>query len=168
MNDIDWTKTHCGVFCCPWEIAKTLQPELRGPLEDLVAADILEMDPWDYVVDSKIHMLMPNQYPCIPNWHYDHVPRGPDGTQDFSRCNGNKMYLWVSGPPLTEFEDGFIPARTWVEFTQRDVHRGTKSAEHCWRAFIRVAPTTILKPRASNEWLRRHSQVYLNADDFTW
>lgn len=29
----------------------------------------------DGVIDVKIHMLMPNQYPCIPNWHYDLVPQ---------------------------------------------------------------------------------------------
>lgn len=28
------------------------------------------------VLDSRVHMLMPNMYPCIPGWHHDDVPRG--------------------------------------------------------------------------------------------
>lgn len=27
------------------------------------------------VVDSRVHMLMPGWYPCIPGWHHDDVPR---------------------------------------------------------------------------------------------
>jgi len=34
-------------------------------------------DDWknNVVFDSRIHMLMPNWYPCIPGWHHDDVPR---------------------------------------------------------------------------------------------
>ena len=27
------------------------------------------------VVDTRVHMLMPGWYPCIPGWHHDDVPR---------------------------------------------------------------------------------------------
>lgn len=27
------------------------------------------------LVDTKVHMLFPNMYPCIPGWHLDDVPR---------------------------------------------------------------------------------------------
>ncbi len=27
------------------------------------------------VLDSRVHMLMPGWYPCIPGWHHDDVPR---------------------------------------------------------------------------------------------
>ncbi len=27
------------------------------------------------VLDSRVHMLMPEWYPCIPGWHHDDVPR---------------------------------------------------------------------------------------------
>lgn len=27
------------------------------------------------VIDSRVHMLMPGWYPCIPGWHHDDVPR---------------------------------------------------------------------------------------------
>lgn len=29
----------------------------------------------DIVVDSRVHMLMPGFWPCIPGWHHDDVPR---------------------------------------------------------------------------------------------
>lgn len=29
----------------------------------------------EWVLDSRVHMLMPNWYPCIPGWHHDDVPR---------------------------------------------------------------------------------------------
>lgn len=29
----------------------------------------------DCVFDSRVHMLMPGWYPCIPGWHHDDVPR---------------------------------------------------------------------------------------------
>lgn len=35
-------------------------------------------DDWkldEVVLDSRVHMLMPGWYPCIPGWHHDDVPR---------------------------------------------------------------------------------------------
>jgi hypothetical protein len=29
----------------------------------------------DLIIDSRVHMLMPNWYPCIPGMHHDDVPR---------------------------------------------------------------------------------------------
>ncbi len=29
----------------------------------------------DALIDSRVHMLMPGMYPCIPGWHHDDVPR---------------------------------------------------------------------------------------------
>lgn len=37
----------------------------------------------DIVFDSRVHMLMPGWFPCIPGWHLDDVPRTrPDGQPD--------------------------------------------------------------------------------------
>lgn len=165
---MDWSQTHCGVFKCPWLAALNLQPELRQPLKQLELSGLLEYPIERYVVDSKIHMLMPGQYPCIPNWHYDMVPRDTLGNQDFSKVLPDKMFLWLSGPPLTEFEDRIVPSKKWVAFDQADKHRGAVSKEFTWRAFVRVCPDTILKPGDSDKWLRRHCQVYLDAENFNW
>lgn len=29
----------------------------------------------DSIIDSRVHMLMPGWWPCIPGWHHDDVPR---------------------------------------------------------------------------------------------
>jgi hypothetical protein len=38
----------------------------------------LKFDRKYIIVDTKIHMLMPNFYPSIPGWHTDGVPRGEE------------------------------------------------------------------------------------------
>lgn len=121
-----------------------------------------------FTFDVKVHMLMPGQYPCIPNWHYDLVPRDENKKQLMDKRDPNhKLYLWLSGPPFTEFRDGRkVEPQMWTEFTQFDEHRGTPATEHCWRLFIRAAPTELLPIELNSE--RRHSQVYLDANNFTW
>jgi hypothetical protein len=123
-----------------------------------------------YTIDIKVHMLMPGQFPCIPGWHLDLVPRGSDGKQMMDRIDASqKMYLLVSGPPITEFRDGrkIVPGE-FTEFTQLDEHRGTVSTEHCWRMFIRIAPSSIYPKNEPEMTSRRHCQVYLDAETFKW
>lgn len=43
-----------------WEFIDLLPEEWKGS---------------DLVIDSRVHMLMPGWYPCIPGWHHDDVPR---------------------------------------------------------------------------------------------
>jgi hypothetical protein len=45
-----------------------------------ITKDFLCCLPFDWqesplVIDSRVHMLMPGWYPCIPGWHHDDVPR---------------------------------------------------------------------------------------------
>lgn len=53
-----------------------------------ITRDFLQIlpDSWkgsDVILDSRVHMLMPGWYPCIPGWHLDDVPRTrPDGQPD--------------------------------------------------------------------------------------
>src|SRR5690348_15718886 len=35
----------------------------------------------DCIIDSRVHMLMPTWYPCIPGWHHDDVPRSREDGQ---------------------------------------------------------------------------------------
>ena len=124
-------------------------------------------EPEKFTWDVKVHMLMPNQYPCIPNWHFDNVPR-ENGIQRFDKVKPElPMYAWLSGPPLTQFKHGFIEAKKWVRFNQLDEHRGTISGDFTWRCFIRATHKGILLPKPQ-DWLRRHCQVYLNADTYQW
>ena len=153
-----------GLIACPKNKAIILMPEL---------ADIINSAPiphQDYIVDIKVHMLMPNMWPCIPNWHCDMVPRDANGKLQPDKINLNeKMFLWLSNPPLTEFKDGrVVKPNEWIEFTQNDLHRGFASTEHIWRVFIRMTPKTIYPLVNANSYMRRHTQVYLDADDFFW
>ena len=158
-------KLHPGLFHCPYKEVERLMPEIF-PIVQECPADYLI----DSVLDVKIHMLMPNQWPCIPNWHHDLVPRTKVGTQDYTAVNTHKkMYLWLSGAPFTEFSDGeFIKPRSWHGFTQLDSHRGTMSTIFTWRIFIRVAPPEFISVGIPDQWLRRHSQVYLDVNNFKW
>jgi hypothetical protein len=158
---IDWSKQHCGVHQAPWEQVVKLMPDLGCLINDFPD------DESHFTFDVKVHMLMPGQYPCIPNWHVDFVPR-ENGVQQFHKVTPQyPMYLWVSGGPLTQFKHGFVLPERWHRFTQLDEHRGLPASDFTWRGFIRATHVEIQKPKESN-WLRRHSQVYVNAETYQW
>lgn len=158
---IDWSKQHCGVKKADVETLIKLMPDL---------ADLLDTFPdrtSDFTWDVKVHMLMPRQYPCIPNWHMDNVPR-KNGIQRFDLVKLHlPMYLWISGAPLTQFQHGYVKPQTWHRFTQADSHRGTAASDFIWRAFIRATHKDICLPKVGDN-LRRHSQVYVDSKTFQW
>lgn len=164
-NVIDWSKQHCGVHRASWCQLKESMPEIAEHiLNDF--PDVVD----DFTWDVKVHMLMPNQYPCIPNWHFDNIPR-VNNAQDWGQVKTHlPMYLWLSGEPLTEFKaSGKIKAGSWVRFTQKDEHRGTMSEDFQWRGFIRATHNEIMPANKSGaDVTRRHSQVYLDASNFSW
>lgn len=163
-HGIDWSKQHCGVHQAPWHEFCNLMPTVSAMVADTFP---LAEDVHDYTWDVKVHMLMPRQYPCIPHWHVDNIPR-VNGIQQFDQAKPElPMWLWVSGAPLTQFEDGYLAAGVWHRFTQMDKHRGSPAAEHGWRGFIRATHKDIQAPKERN-WLRRHSQVYLDAETYEW
>lgn len=46
----------------------------------------------DLIIDSRVHMLMPGWFPCIPGWHHDDVPRTrPDGQPDYNHPNARDV-----------------------------------------------------------------------------
>ncbi len=170
--EYDWSKSHCGVMACSFYQTFKFMPEV-SPILDMLLPH-LETPFTEYVVDVKVAMLMPNQWACIPNWHKDFVPRDENNIEQESLITGEKIYLWVSGPPLTEFKDRFGNIRTynpqhWIQFTQNDVHRGSMCTEFIWRCFIRVMPKKFLYKNTKNiNQLRRHNQVYLDVNNFRW
>lgn len=173
-HEIDWSLSHNGVMLCSFEKTIEMMPEVEPILQELTDSGTLEFDVSEYSVDVKIHMLMPKQWPCIPNWHRDFVPRDIDLNRKFDKISGEKMYAWSSGAPGTEFKDKdgndfMMSPREWHSFDQNDLHRGTMATEHTWRAFIRVIPTKFIHPHTTNVGqLRRHTQVYADAAKFNW
>lgn len=167
MSEINWSLQHPGVHQATFQQLLELMPDLHGLFKTFPD------DPDNFIWDVKVHMLMPGQWPCIPNWHYDNIPR-VNNKQDFDLVRYDlPMYLWVSGSPLTEFKDKdgtyFVEPETWTRFTQKDLHRGTMSEDFTWRGFIRATHKGI-KPanHAGHDPLRRHSQVYLDVNKFSW
>ena len=165
MSNIDWKNQHCGVHRASQQDLALHMPEVYDLVYDTFPTKLQ-----DFTWDVKVHMLMPNQYPCIPNWHFDNVPR-VNNEQDWGNVKTHlPMYLWISGEPLTEFRaGGKVRAGEWRRFTQEDEHRGTLSNQFTWRGFIRATHKDILpaNPSGTNV-LRRHSQVYLDAKNFSW
>jgi hypothetical protein len=161
---IDWSQQHCGVRSAPYHEMLKLMP-------DLDKAGIFNDFPdnvYDFSWDVKVHMLMPRQYPCIPNWHTDNVPR-INGIQRFELCRPElPMYLWLSGGPLTQFKHGFLTPKRWHRFNQLDEHRGIAAQENCWRGFIRATHYEIKPFKQRADYQRRHCQVYLDENGYQW
>lgn len=162
-KDIDWSAQHCGVRKATLMELVRLMPDL----EDLLAT--FPDDPFDFSWDVKVHLLMPRQYPCIPHWHTDNVPR-VNGIQRFDLNDLSKpMYLWLSGAPLTQFKHGYLKPQAWHRFNQADEHRGSPAAEHGWRGFVRATHKDIVAPYSDPaDMPRRHTQVYLDSETYQW
>jgi hypothetical protein len=95
----------CGLFRCDLTEAYNVMPEL-AELYETAPIPRDQYDQWE--IDIKIHMLMPRQWPCIPNWHCDNVPRDANGITDYNlakrvAAESPPMYLWVSSTPCTQF-----------------------------------------------------------------
>ena len=175
MGEINWSKQHNGVIQGEYSDVLRLMPDLKELLETFPD------NPNDFIWDVKVHMLMPNQFPCIPNWHRDMVSRDENLKEDETKIDESKpMYLWLSGAPLTLFKDEQgneyeMKASVWKRFTQRDWHRGQVSKDFTWRGLIRachkdlgINSKSVNNPFGNKEPLRRHTQVYVDANNFKW
>lgn len=177
----------CGLFRMNMKEAIDNYPYYKELLE---SAPVKSPEEWE--VDIKVHMLMPGQFPCIPNWHCDNIPR-VDGELQYSQVSKDtpKMLLWLSGGPYTEFltqeadvdtpkthqelsslvEDYKtfkIPSNRWIELDQHTPHRGTSAQYDTWRVFVRLTHKSISPSREVVSTTRRHCQVYLDKDAFGW
>lgn len=91
----------CGLFRATFDECVRFTPEF-APL--LLSCPVGNLD--DYEFDIKVHMLMTDQFPCIPNWHCDNVPRAVYPTHDYAAAAQREdfpMLLWLSNGPHTEF-----------------------------------------------------------------
>lgn len=62
----------------------------------------------NWVIDSRVHMLMPGWYPCIPGWHHDDIPRTrTDGQPQYKEMTYHSDHVMavVGDASLTEFLD---------------------------------------------------------------
>lgn len=74
--------------------------------------DRLPTDLGEPIIDSRVHMLMPGFYPCIPGWHHDDVPRErADGQPNYETPSYHAehvMMLVNADVAPTEFAIGFV------------------------------------------------------------
>lgn len=183
----------CGLHQVPIREAMRHLPELYD-LYPSVPLTRHEMD--HYLIDVKIHMLMKGMYPCIPNWHCDHVPRVGGKLRYGAPVSPAPMFLWISEGPHTEFlagqgdlnpppkdhgelderirfadpETKLMPEQTWCAFWQDTPHRGTPATENGWRVFARLVHRSVIEQSGARQQvnpIRRHAQVYL-PHDFHW
>lgn len=192
FNQVDLENSFCGLFRAPLSKAASLLPVVS----DLLDTAPITIHEKDWEVDVKIHMLFKGQYPCIPNWHCDNVPRNKEGKLDYSAIDyeAMPMYLWVSDSPTTEFLDKEYTAsptpkghdevadiirandlptlriapKAWYSMHQDTPHRGRAATENGWRVFVRLTHKDIAPVRPVNSFIRRHCQVYLDSKTFSW
>ena len=81
----------------------------------------------DPVLDSRVHMLMPHWYPCIPGWHHDDVPRStPTKQPNYTNPEYHASHLMglVNGDICPTM---FVEGR--VEVSEPDIN---KTIYHVW------------------------------------
>jgi len=149
---------------------------------------------WQYlVVDTRLSMLMPGMYPCIPGWHCDEFYR-PAGIPDLAAAPDAEHLITVLGgcsrtrfvtqeiettlEPSTDFyaklhleieaknpKTAQIEPGDWWRLSQLSPHRGEPATEAGWRYFFRMTGSNHHTPK--NE-LRTQTQVYLTAPFAGW
>jgi hypothetical protein len=86
-------------------------------------------------IDTRVHMLMPGWYPCIPGWHHDDVPRSrSDGQPDYVNpayhahhvmglINGDicPTQFAVGGCKMPEVELGDTVYRVWNDEVEDNI-----------------------------------------------
>lgn len=118
----------------------------------------------DWIIDSRVHMLMPTWYPCIPGWHHDDVPRStPSGQPNYDTPEYRSEHIMmVMGPtampeflqdtvtlPRVSIESGEIIYKCWdslIENHTPKLRRFTlysgQVIRFSWQAFHRGMPAT--------------------------
>lgn len=115
------------------------------------------MDPIanDWIIDSKVCMLMPGMYPCIPGWHHDDIPRDrADGQPDYDNMSYRAEHVMAiidkGTGSLTEFVSDAVEVK--------HVPVGKVVYREWDKAINRLKPAT---------WSVKSGQiVYFTGDDF--
>lgn len=177
--------TACGFFGCTPQWIHHHYPN------DIARYFIHLLPQHDVIIDSKVHMLMENQLPCIPGWHFDEIDR-VDGKIDLENNTFKTHWMCVldfGTGSLTRFVDksesfsmiknyaqlnGIIEStlserriyavenNALYEFDCYDAHEGVKAKGNGWRYFIRA--TAGSKRKVTNE-VRRQTCIYIDTAD---
>lgn len=150
-----------SLFCCsPGAV------EMKGgPLANQALLQIRELFEFNIrnalekglapVCDVKVHRLFPHQFPCIPGWHCDSVPRGGySGQPNFSLVHPGAFHVSLI---LSDRHDGICG----TEFVDQAVRLGIYDPEHVFRAvhaeIERHKPSTCQQPDGRFCFYTQHS-----------
>lgn len=98
--------------------------------------DNIPFDEVGYCMDSRVHMLMPDWWPCIPGWHHDDVPRSRgDGQPNYKNPEYSSKHCLalVNGDICpTEFAVGDVRMphvdgivyKEWHDIVEDKIYRG--------------------------------------------
>lgn len=109
--------------------------------DDSLATDCPTRYDRNFCFDSRVHMLMPGWFPCIPGWHHDDVPRSrSDGQPNYENPEYRSKHILalVNGDICpTEFAVGRasyprVPLggtvyKDWHECVEQDIREGVMS-----------------------------------------
>lgn len=96
----------------------------------------------DLIIDSRVHMLMPDYYPCIPGWHHDDVPRSREDGQpnyDNPEYHAKHCMMLVNGDiaptefaigeaEFPEIEKGKVIYKEWHPMVHEKIEAGELQA----------------------------------------
>lgn len=117
------------------------------------------------VVDSRVHMLMPGWYPCIPGWHHDDVPRTrSDGQPNYSsgQCRSEHIAALVNGdicPTMFATGKAHFAVPPLGHHIYSDWHQDVEWAIHDGALIPGSAPTNRLIRFDDRTWHRGVSAV---------
>lgn len=82
--------------------------EHGGPLtQEFIEKFLMKDSDWyNCIIDSRVHMLMPGWWPCIPGWHHDDIPRDtPTGQPNYDNPSYEAWHRMCvfGGTSMTEF-----------------------------------------------------------------
>ena len=112
------------------------------------------------VIDSRVHMLMPGWYPCIPGWHHDDVPRTrSDGQPNYGpgQCRSEHVIALVNGGICpTEFATGteFFTEPALGRTIYADWHHEVENRIRRGQLAVEVAPSNRLVLFNDRTWHR--------------
>jgi len=89
----------------------------------------------DLVIDSRVHMLLPGFFPCIPGYHTDSIFRPNGGQPDYSLPNDTKHCLLIVGKgsqtefalgetEVPEIKEGEILYAKWHPIVEKELNEG--------------------------------------------
>lgn len=98
-------KSEPMLFSASWDFARKHGGPIAAEFLDRIATEVRQ----PVIIDSRVHMLMPCWFPCIPGWHLDDVPRTrPDGQPDHINpiYKSNHVCTVIGSASLPQFAEG--------------------------------------------------------------